>query len=175
MDDRTWSLVQKHLEAGVYRIVAAQDSAPSEDELATFGREVGCSLPEDFVAHAAGRYGGLCIEVKEELWPRPKQYDVAPFWSFLYGMYTFNIAEGIPEFMDIRAGTKALRELSNLSLVPCLKVFGDANRYCFNEEGRLGLWDHETNEVYYDSGSFFDVLDHELSELQKRKVRKCGE
>jgi hypothetical protein len=174
MNDRTWELVEKHLESGVYKIIAAQDSAPSKEALLAFGREVGCALPEEFIAHSSGSYGGLYVEVKEELWPRPKKFDVVPFWSFLYGMFTFNLAEGIPEFMELRAGTKALSESSGQLLVPCLKVIGDANKYCFNKDGRLGLWDHETNEVSSGHGSFFEVLDHELGELQKRKLRKCS-
>jgi hypothetical protein len=166
--------MQKHLESGVYTIVSAQQSAPSRDAIRAFGREVGCKLPDEFVVHSSGDYGGLYVEVKEELWPRPKVGDVGPFWSFLYGLYTLNLAAGIPEYMDLRANTLEFRRNTGLSLVPCLKLIGSADRYCFDQAGNLGHWDHETNDFSPGKKSFFETLDYELGELRGRKERKCS-
>lgn len=122
MQDRTWELLQKHLETGIYDVVSAQSSAPSESELRAVADELGCPLSDEFVVHSTNQYGGLCVEVKEELWPRAEAFEVGPFWSFLYGFYTFNIAEGNREVADHyqldrglcrsrEAGTLYLREL----------------------------------------------------------------
>lgn len=175
MKDRTWEFLEKHLESGAYAIFSAQDSAPTCELLLAFGAEIGCDFPEDFLAHSCGRFGGLYVEVKEELWPRPKPYDVGPFWSFLYGLHTYDIADGIPDFMDLRANTTSFRSETGSLLVPCLKVIGDADIYCFDATGRVGRWDHETNEVAYRGESFFEILDRELGELQERKMRKCND
>ena len=173
--DRTWKLMQKHLESGVYTIFSAQKSAPSRDAIRDFGREVGCKFPDEFVVHSSGEYGGLYVEVSEALWPRPKVGDVGPFWSFLYGLYTLNLADGIPAYMDLRANTLEFRKSTGLSLVPCLKLIGSADRYCFDEAGHLGQWDHETNDFVRGEKSFFETLDYELGELRSRKDRKCKE
>lgn len=175
MNDRTFELIQKHLEGGgVYNFASSHDSAPTRDALLAFGQEVECAFPEEFIVHSTGKYGGLYVQVNEKLWPRAKEFDFGPFWTFLYGLYTLNVADGIPDFMDLRANTATFREETGLALVPCLKIIGDANRYCFDSAGRLGEWDHETNEVEYDGRSFFEVLDNELAALQERKEKKCG-
>lgn len=164
--------MQKHLESGVYTVVSAHASAPSRKTIRTFGSEVGCKLPEEFVVHSSGEYGGLYVDVKETLWPRPKAGDVGAYWTFLYGLYTLNLTKDIPDFMALRENTLKFRESSGLPLVPCLKLIGSADRYCFDESGHIGQWDHETNVFTREKKSFFEVLDRELGELKSRKNRK---
>lgn len=50
------------------------------------------------------------MEVREEIWPRAKQYDIGPFWSFCRGIIVYGIANGIPDFLDIREKTKELHD-----------------------------------------------------------------
>src|SRR5687768_12689631 len=120
MIDRTWELMQKHLDSGSFYIVSVQDSAPSESELRAVGEELGCVFPDDFVVHATNQYGGLYVEVNEELWPRLKVGDVGPFWSGLYGLFTFNVAEDIPEFMNLRTSAQEFQADTGFNAVPFL-------------------------------------------------------
>jgi hypothetical protein len=85
-----------------FKLFACGKDAPSEAELTTFEKNVGFPLPSDFRAFSMSPSGGVYIEVKEALWPRPKAYDVGPFWSFLYGLHTYGFGKGIPDWMDIR-------------------------------------------------------------------------
>lgn len=172
MQDRTWELLQKHLETGVYDVVSAQSSAPSESELRAVADDLGSPLPDEFVVHSTSQYGGLCVEVKEELWPRAEAFEVGPFWSFLYGFYTFNIAEGIPDFMNLELFAREFQEETQLRAIPFLKIFGNADVYCFDENGQAVYWDHELNELQPQNKSFFEVLDYELGELVERKDLK---
>jgi hypothetical protein len=154
--------------------VSSQDSAPSEDVLVDLFQRFGCSLPPDFLSHATNRYGGLYIEVKEEFWPRPKEFDVGPFWTFLYGLYTFNIANGIPEFMDLVIAAEGFEKDTGHQAIPFLKVISDADVYCFDKQGAVVRWNHETNDLEFANKSFYEVLDYELGELADRKNRKVA-
>jgi len=167
--------MQKHLESGVYDVVCAHDSAPEESDLRRVARELGCELPDEFVVHATNSHGGLYVEVKEELWPRAKAGDVGPFWTFLTGLYTYNIADGIPEFMDLRLSAVEFQEETSFTAIPFLKIIGDADVYCFTTGGQIVRWDHELNELTPQNRSFFDLLDFELGDLAERKDRKLAE
>ncbi len=85
-----------------FQVVACQGSEPSEADVAAFEAEVGFRFPDEFRAFTMSALGGLYMAVREELWPRPKLFDVGPFWSFLYGLKVFGIAEGIPEWKSAR-------------------------------------------------------------------------
>ena len=174
MIDRTWDLMQKHLESGCYDIVSSQDSAPTEAELCAAGAALGCAFPEEFIAHSINKFGGLLIEVKEELWPQPKAGDAGPSWSFLNGLYTLGIAKGIPDFMNLELATQEFQAESGLKAVPCLGLLCNADVYCFDPEGVIVRWDHELNELEKVDKTFFEVLDYELGELEARKDRKVA-
>ena len=167
--------MQKHLESGFYYIVSSQASAPTETELRAVARELGCELPDEFIVHSTNKYGGQYVEVKEELWPRPKELDVRPFWSFLYGLYTFNVAADIPDFMNLQSHAREFQNETEHNVIPFLKVIADADVYCFDERGTIVRWNHELNELDRQDRSFFDVLDFELGELADRKDRKLAE
>ena len=175
MKDRTWELMQKHLEAGCYFMVSSQGLAPTEPALHAVARDLGCELPDEFIVHSTNKYGGLYVEVKEELWPRPEEFDVGPFWSFLYGLYTLNIADGIPDFMNLQANAREFQNDTEHKVIPFLKIIGDANVYCFDQRGVIVRWDHELNELEKEDKSFFEVLDLELGELATRKDQKLSQ
>lgn len=174
MNDRTWELLEKHLESGCYFIVSSQDTAPSVADLRAVAIELGCEFPDEFLAHSSNKYGGLYVEVNEDLWPRPKEFDVGPFWSFLYGLFTYNSADEIPEFMDIRANGRTFQEETGHTAVPFLKIIGDADVYCFDQTGQIVRWSHEEDILEPVNRSFFDLLDDELRELAERKERKVN-
>jgi hypothetical protein len=171
--DRTDEILRRHIDADFY-LVAAHESAPSKRELESLGKKLGCSFPGDFVAHSTGPLAGVYIEVKEELWPRPKEYDVGPFWTFLYAMFVYGASPEIPEWMNLELAADKFRENTGHPYVPCLKVVGDANVYCFEPGGAIVQWDHETDEFEKYSGGFFDLLESEVSELRGRKNKKVA-
>ena len=175
MHDRTWELIQKHLDAESFNVMSCQESAPSVTDLRRVASDLGCVFPDEFIAHSCNEFGGLYVEVKEELWPRAKEFDVGPFWSFLYGFFTFNISEDIPEFMDLATIAREFQAETKLQAVPFMKIIGDADVYCFNATGAITRYDHELNELEEVNQEFFDLLDYELAELVDRKEQRLGE
>jgi len=156
-----------------FAVFTCQGDEPSEADIAAFEATIGFRLPHEFRQFTMSPLGGLYMEVKEELWPRPKLYDVGPFWSFLYGLKVFGIAEGIPEMLDIRVQTSRMAAAGFGHLVPFLQRIGDANQYCFNPSGQILDWDHEVPlESRVVDEPFSEVLLKEIRELEKRKEQK---
>lgn len=91
-----------------------------------------------------GDLGGFFIEVKEELWPYAEELSVAPFWEFLLGVYSYAYSEDAPEWIKIHIAAEQFKELGH-NVIPILKVWADANVYCYNEDGRLVKYLHEEN------------------------------
>ncbi|MCC0183545.1 hypothetical protein LEO76_18865 [Aeromonas hydrophila] len=156
-----------------YYIVAAGDQAPTKDEVIILGEKYGIKLPDDYISHAMGSLGGFFIEVKEELWPYAEVLAVAPFWEFLRGVYSYAYSEDAPEWMNIHIAAEQFKELGH-NVIPVLKVWADANVYCYNEEGRLVKYLHEENTFERVDKTWFQLIEHELNELAERKNRKLN-
>ena len=117
--------------------------------------------------------GGLYMEVREELWPRPKEYDVGPFWSFLYGLQVYGIAADIPDWLDLRVETQSFREIGDRDLVPFMRVVGDADRWCFDRSGGIVIWSHDDPDAPQNEDiAFADLLLREIHGLEDRLLRK---
>jgi hypothetical protein len=171
--DRTKEILDRHLDADFW--CAAQQEAPSAHEVEAFGAKYGCRLPDEFIAHSIGNLGGIYVEVKENVWPRPKLHDVGPFWTFLYAVFVYGFSREAPDWMNLERAVADFRQRTGHPLVPCLKLVGDANIYLFDAAGQIVGWDHETDEIEPYEGSFFDLLDREVGELRQRKNRKLKE
>ncbi len=175
MQDRTWSILENTLESDIYETACSQGDAPSAEQLHALAQELGCRFPEEFILHSSGRFGGLYVAVKEDLWPRAKEGDVAAFWEFLFGLCTFSVAPQIPDFMNLRLTTAAFKAETGLDLVPFMRVLGDPSRYCFDAEGNIVLWSSGSNEFAPVETGFFDLLEEELRALRERKDRKLAQ
>ena len=156
-----------------FEVFACRGNEPSEADVAAFEKNVGFMLPQEFRQFTMSSLGGMYLAVKEELWPRPKLYDVGPFWSFLYGLKVFGIADGIPEILDIRIRTSEMADEGYAGLVPFLQLIGDANKFCFDNAGQIRYWDHELSDdptIIHES--FSELLLREIRELEARKDQK---
>jgi hypothetical protein len=168
-------ILAKHLTKGVYDVVACGSDYPSQDEVLKFAREFEVSLPDDFVGFSISEIGGLVVEVKPELWPRVKQFDVRPFWSFCSGLWVFGFARTIPDWLNIRTQTASFRNESKQKLTPCLKIRGDGDFYAFAENGQMTRWTHELCQPERIHKSFVEVLEDELRALAERQKRMAQE
>lgn len=85
---------------------------PSERDIKKFEDQYKIKLPADFREFTMSPLGGLFMDVREEIWPQAKAFEVGPFWSFCRGIIVYGIAKGIPDFLDIRVRTKKLGSLT---------------------------------------------------------------
>lgn len=156
-----------------YNVFACSGNEPTESDVAAFEAIIGRTLPSEFREFTMSPLGGLYMEVKEELWPPAKPFEVGPFWSFLRGIKVFGIADGMPDWLDIREQYRQLAEAGYPSLVPFLQVAGDANCYCFSLTNTVVIWDYEVrDELESVDESFPSLLLREIHELEERKDQK---
>jgi hypothetical protein len=159
------SVLGRHLD-GDFFVVPAGQSAASLLTLRDFQTKSGIKLPDDFVSFCTSAWGQVRVEVKEAVWPRPKAYEVGPFWTFLYAMHVYGFSAEAPDWMDL---PRAMRDLDRPGYAPFLKVEGDADVYCFDRDGKVTRWDHELDEFAVMAETFTEVYEAELSALRKRK------
>jgi hypothetical protein len=172
--DQTKKILDKYLDED-FACFASGDAAPSKSALAALAKRLGVQFPDEFIQHSTSEWGGIYIEVKEEIWPRPKPYEVGPFWSFLYAMFIYGISAEIPDWMNLELAADEFRTDTGHQMVPFLKIVGDANVYCFDANGKIVCWDHETDEFEKIDKSFFNLFEDEVRELKARKEkRKSG-
>jgi hypothetical protein len=167
-EDETSAIFGRHLD-GDFTAFPMADTPTSADQIASIGRKFGVSFPPEFVAHVCGRFPGVYVEVKESVWPRPKAFDVGPFWTFLYALHTYTSAPESDDWMRLDFAAETFQRDTGLSAAPVLRVVGDANLYCVDPNGAIVRFDHETNELEPVSMNFWQVLEHEISELRARK------
>lgn len=172
--DETEDIINLIWDNNVYYLVAAGKEAPTTNEMEAFASSHGIPLPPDYLSHMTGYWGGLYIEVREKFWPRHKAGDVGPFWSFLYGLFVYAYSENAPDWMNIHMATQQFQEMGH-HVVPILKVVGDADIYCFNQQGKIQRYLHEEDSFEDYEGGFFDLLRHEFLELEKRRQDKLLE
>ena len=156
-----------------YEVFSQQGEEPSAATVAAFEKRVGFHFPAEFREFAVHPLGGLYMAVKEELWPRPKAYDVGPFWSFLYGFMVFGLSAKAPDWLQMSKAWLRLSEGRDAQLVPFLKVIGDAAPYCFTRDQKIVILRHENlSEPEGVAKSFSEVLMFEIHELERRKEWK---
>ncbi|MDR1626198.1 MAG: SMI1/KNR4 family protein [Spirochaetia bacterium] len=177
MEDKTLEILGKYLDKD-FRVSPMARNQSTMDDIKSIERELKIKFPDEYIAHLLGegtdvlKERGLCIEVKEEIWPRAQQYDVGPFWSFLYGIHTFTPSMESEDWMRLEFAGKQFYEENEIKAVPILKIIGDANLYCVNEIGKIVQYDHEQNIVEEINMDFWELFEKELGELKKRKEMK---
>lgn len=157
-----------------YQVVACMGNEPSEQDIKNFEIQYGINLPSDFREFTMSPLGGLYMEVREEIWPRAKPYDIGPFWSFCRGIIVYGIANGIPDFLDIRKKTKELHDEGFTDYIPFLSIIGNGDEiFCFNKNNKIVLLDHyTTGEATLIEGTFSDCLLEQIAKLEERKNKK---
>jgi hypothetical protein len=157
----------------VYDVFAQQGVEPSMADIAAFETRIGFRLPDEFREFAVHPLGGLYMEVKEELWPRPRPLDVGPFWTFLYGFKVYGLSTKAPDWIQMDPAWRRMADSGFPQCIPFLKIECDSDPYCFTPEGKIIVWRHETpTEPDEISKSFSEVVMFEIRELEERARRK---
>ena len=156
-----------------YQVFACMGNEPLEKDILNFEKQYDISLPNDFREFTMSPLGGLYMEVREELWPRAKVYDVAPFWTFCRGIMVYGIAKGIPDYLDIRVKTKELHDEGLEDYIPFFSIIGDGNTiFCFDKNNRIVVLDWYSKVAFEeDEMNFSDFLLKKIKELEERKTQ----
>lgn len=160
-------LFEEHLDED-FEVLFAPAPPPSREAIEAFGRAIGCALPDDYVSLLASDLGGFYAEAKETAWPRKRG---GRFWMFQHALLTYGLDAGLPDWIDLRAQVAQFRQDTGTLLTPCMRTIGSADPHCFDPEGRLVRWDHESGRAAPENETFFATLDHELRALRSNKDR----
>lgn len=156
-----------------FSVFAQQGSEPSPADVDHLESTIGFSLPDEFREFAVHPLGGLYMEVQEEIWPRGQEYDVGPFWSFLYGFFVYSLSPDSPDWMRIENGWREMAEAGSPGLVPFLRVISDPDPYCFAPGSRILIWRHEApDEPDEVQQTFSECVIREIRDLEDRMERK---
>ncbi len=179
-EDRTWELFDLYLD-GDFKVWPMAPDKSSEQSLHDLERKFGINFPVEYKAHILGEGDdvlgcrGVYVEVLEGIWPRPKPLEVAPFWSFLYGLHTYSASKESEDWMRLEVVGEEFMSGTGLTAIPILKIIGDADVYCIDENSKIGVYRHEENVIEEVHMTFWEVLEQELKALRERKDRKIKE
>ena len=171
--DETEVILARHIDSD-FTIYPMAETETSAAQIAAIGEKHGVKYPPELVAHICGRFPGIYVEVKEAIWPRPKPYEVGPFWSFLYALHTFTSAPESESWMRLDDAAASFQKRTGLKAAPVLKIVGDADVYCVDADGRLAQFEHETNGLNPVDLDFWQMFEREIAELRSRKEKKKG-
>lgn len=177
MKDRTIELMKKYLD-GDYKVSPMAPFRSTLQDIKDIEKELDINFPDEYIAHLLGKNDeslgdrGIYIEVKEEIWRRPKLYDVAPFWNFLYGFHTFTACKESDDWMKLEFVGKNFLTDTGIKAVPILKIVSDTNLYCVDENKQIVKYNHDENSIENTNMNFWEVFEFELKELKDRKELK---
>jgi hypothetical protein len=172
--DQTEAILRKHLDTD-FRVFPMAETTTSPAQIDAIGETFNVQYPAELATHICGRFHGIYIEVKEDIWPRPKAFDVGPFWSFLYAIHTFTSAPESPDWMRLDVAARWFQQRTDLIAAPVLRIVGDADLFCVDAEARLVRHNHEANELELVDGNFWNLFEQEIAALYSRKVRMKGD
>lgn len=87
----------------------------------------------------------------------------------------YGIANGIPDYLDIRVQHRKLMARRPAEpVIPFLGRENDRDRYCFRADGSIVLWDHETGVLRASDETFPALLLRELHDLEDRLRRRLA-
>ncbi len=150
------------------------DMETNPTQIKSIGEQFGVRYPPEFVAHVCGKFPGIYVEVKETIWPRPKEGDSGPFWSFLYALHSYTSAPGSEPWMRLGDAADSFQKNTGLKAAPVLRVVGDRDLYCVDPKGDLVRFHHEEARLESVPLTFWELFEREVGELAKRKAIKKG-
>ncbi len=164
--ERIWEILDP-VETQYFEVVAAP--APDAESIAGLEAAVGFSLPAAFAAFCQ-RTNGLCVMAREEVWPRAKEFEVGPAWTFWRGLVLLGIdAPELPEWASISAQQRQLAEAGLPGILPVLKIVGDGSRiWGVDQAGTLVVIDDMTDPEPL-GGDLTDLYAEQIAELMRRQ------
>ncbi|OLU05153.1 SMI1/KNR4 family protein [Achromobacter denitrificans] len=164
--ERIWEILDP-VETQYFEVVAAP--VPDAESIAGLEAAVGFPLPAAFAAFCQ-RTNGLCVMAREEVWPRAKEFEVGPAWTFWRGLVLLGIdAPELPEWASISAQQRQLAEAGLPGILPVLKIVGDGSRiWGVDQAGTLVVIDDMTDPEPL-GGDLTDLYAEQIAELMRRQ------
>jgi hypothetical protein len=100
-----------------FSVGMAKKSAATKEQLATLEKKTGVKVPPE-LAKLLSTCGALRVDAKPEVWPRVKEFEVAPAWRFWHGFTVLGAGDGLPPAFTIESAlTKGMLKAKLLPIV----------------------------------------------------------
>lgn len=176
---KIWEILEP-LDSSNFQVLRAVAAANNDIEKIEAQTEI--KLPDyyrDFVS--SGNCNGLAVCARDEVWPAPKEGDIAPAWTFYRGVTLLGIdAPDLPEFASIAETHDRLIAKGIENVLPLIKIWGNGSSfYGVNRSGETVI--AEDDEVTILKGDLTDVyaelianLDRYQKDMEKRLEASRG-
>lgn len=160
---RIWDTLEP-LESSHFQVFRA--AAATNDDIEKIEAQTEIKLPEyyrDFVS--SRNCNGLAVCARDEVWPAPKEGDIAPAWTFYRGVTLLGIdAPDLPDFASIADTHDRLIDRGIVNVLPLIKVWGNGSSfYGINGNGETVITEDE--EVKILEGNIADVYAQLIAKL----------
>jgi hypothetical protein len=156
-----------------YEVCSQQGDEPTIRGVESFEMLLGFRLPDEFRDFAVHPLGGLYMAAREAYWPRPKLYQVGPWWSFAYGFLVYSLSPQAPEGMRIGEAWQTMAQDGYPQYAPFFKLIGDPETYCFTSEQKIVAWSYGAADNPHEiPASFSEFLISQIRDLEERVARK---
>ena len=154
----------KNYNRAIYRLRAMGRSAPTELRLSRFEESIDFEFPKEFRELTLSPLAGLCLEVPEELWPRPTSDDAE--WKRQFNVRVFSLGVGIPSWLDLLQELNALPP-EETDLIPFMALGTGTERYCFDLDHNIVRWTPAGTREVLDVNLYALIL-AEFAQLEER-------
>ena len=160
-----------------FMIYTSKVHPPTLEQINQYEKDRGIVINSDireFLLH----FGSLILEVKEEIWKRPQEFDVLPAWKFGYGFFVYGLSSDA-NFPDWLSYDEKNLEAENNDATALGQLFykrsGNLYRAYFNGDIITVEYDKygEDREIF--KGNFYDFLIAEVDALEKDYLDYVGE
>lgn len=148
-----------------FQVFTASRTPPTEDEIDAIATKTGIAVPKALRAFLL-RYGVLVVEVKADVWPRPKEFDVGPAWQFQYGVRVLGAGKKVPKELRIESAITAAT--TKAGVVPYFRRIGAPWLGVFGKKA-VGTWAPDGFEA--DTGDAIDAILREIGALEEGVAR----
>jgi hypothetical protein len=126
-----------------FRLFSARRTPPGEGPVAEAERALGVAFDPAYRSFLCA-WGSMIVDVKEDVWPRPVEFEVRPLWQMQFGRVVNGVGPGAPPVASTLDWARRMRERTAEPLIPVIHAFGGGAIHCYDGAGRFGIWAHDS-------------------------------
>lgn len=114
---------------------------PTPDQLSALKSQLNCDFPQEYLDYLAEN-GATYLQVKEEVWKKPQQYEVRAAWEMMSAIIVLGIPSAeeeanFPDMLNLVKITQEFQPMFNSPLIPFFKWESDNIITCFDHQGKI--------------------------------------
>lgn len=147
----------------VFALVSNHNNPPSDEQIAVFEARTGRPFDPEH-KKLLQSWGAFTLQVKEEVWPRPKEFDVLPVWRFWFGIEVLGLGE-LPPVLSMESALAENHDLPS-GARPFLRRIG-AGFLAIETATEVGRWTPQDGDLELFEGGVIDLILEEIAVLEE--------